>query len=339
MTPRERANQPTGRRYAAARDICLLLVLSIAVYKVLLQIHAVNFEYLASLAQDVLHGNAYWRAYQNRLLAPGAVYLISLAGISYAAAYKIFILLSVTAQNLLFFGLLRRLGVVPGRALTWTAIYSLLFVLVQDQWFYPWDLVDALVFTLFAYGVFTAQPLSFFLCLFGVEIFNRESALFIALYIIIDAFDFASITRFRLQSRLKLVVGSLLLAGGMIYTKLIRDALFVINPRGMLDSSHALLGNHITFFHNIKMILFSNLFTTDIVNSAFILGTVCYWLFFILDYTDTGIKALLIYLAMTVNIAIFGDINETRMYIILLPFILFLIAVPERLTAEHIRTP
>ncbi len=305
--------------------LLLILFLSIAVYRILLQIHAPNFEYLSTLASDVLDGHAYWRAYQNRLLGPSAIQLISLAaGISFTAAYRVFILATVLLQNLLLYSLLRKKTVSPGKALLSTAMYCLLFLLVQDQWFYPWDLIDGLVFTLFAYGIFTSRPIYFFLLLFFLEIFNRESALFIALYLIIDGLDFTSIRSFTFQSRVKTITGILLLAGGLVYTKWIRDFLFISNPNGTLDEAHALLGNHISFFHNIKMVLFSNLFTPDIVNSAFIIGTMLYWLFSIFKFTDAGIKAFLIYSAMTLNILIFGDINETRMYIILLPFVLLL---------------
>ena len=92
----------------------------------------------------------------------------------------------------------------------------------------------------------------------------------------------------------------------------------------MDDKAHELIGNHIYFSENLKNLFYHNMFTINIINSAFILGTVAYVIYFIKRYSDAQIKAALVYLTLVINIIVFGLINETRMYFILFPFIIFI---------------
>lgn len=306
--------------------VCTLMIffVSVAVFKVLMQIHAAHFESLSQATYGVLEGKPHWIAYQNRLLGPFMVYLISKLGCSYLFAFKIFILLMVALQNFLLFFLLRKLHIPSRNALTLVAIYSFSFLLVQHRWFYAWDCIDAMVFTLFAYGVFQAKSIQYFVLLFCMGILNRETALFIALYIIIDAFHFEPIKyRLYLVSKIKLAIGGFLILFGIIYTKVIRDYLFISRPDNTPDTAHELIGNHILLISNLKSLFFYNLFSTDIINTVFILGTTGSMIHYIKLYTDAQIKALLVYYAIVANIIFFGFINETRMYIILLPFLIF----------------
>jgi hypothetical protein len=126
-----------------------------------------------------------------------------------------------------------------------------------------------------------------------------------------------------LASRSKLVIGSLLTLGGIVYTKLIRDYLFISQPNGFNNSAHAQIGNQIHFSKNIPDLFFNNLTSIHILNSIFILGSVAYLVYFIKQYKDRQIKAFVVFIILVVNILIFGLINETRMYIILIPFLIF----------------
>ncbi len=315
----------------------LIIFISIAVYKVLMQIHAVNFELLSGAAHGVLDGKPHWKAYQNRILGPYCVYFISMMGISYSSAMKIYILLMIILQNILFFSLIQKTRTSLGNSLAWVIIYSFFFILVQHRWFYTWDNIDAIIFTLFTYGIFKSKPMCYFVILFCVGILNRETALFIALYIAIDSFHFKSITKFYLISTKKLITGGCLILFGIIYTKAIRDFLFIGNPDAFSVKHHELMDNHIYFSKNIEELFYNNIFTVNIINSAFILGSIIYFMYSIKSYVDSQIKALLIYCVIVTNILIFGLINETRTYIILIPFIVFLIISKENLTFTSIQ--
>ncbi len=126
-----------------------------------------------------------------------------------------------------------------------------------------------------------------------------------------------------MESKEKLIIGCCLIIYGLIYTKSIRDYLFISRPNGLLDKSHEMIGNHIYLFQNFYNLFFNNFFTINIINSVFILGSAIYFMCFFWSSSDSQIKALIVYCAIITNILIFGLVNETRMYIILIPFIIF----------------
>jgi hypothetical protein len=299
-----------------------LLFISLCVYKVIAQIYSPYWQDLSDTASGVLTGHPLWIAYQNRLLGPYLVHLISAIGISNVSAIKLFTLLSITIQNLVLYGLLTKSGVSYNRLLSYIIFYSFIFICIQDYGFYTWDSIDAILFTFFAWGIFQGKSTTYFIFLFLVAIINRESALFISLYLIIDSFQIHNV-KIHFSSKSKLAIGSLLTIGGIIYTKLIRDYLFISRPNGLLDTANARTGNQIHFLKNILDIFFNNLTSINILNSIFIIGSVIYLVYFIKYYTDRQIKAFAMFIILIVNIMIFGGINETRMYIILIPFLIF----------------
>lgn len=305
----------------------ILLFISLSVYKVIAQIYSPYWQDLADTANGVVTGHPQWIAYQNRLLGPYLVHFISGLGISNISAVKVFTLLAVAIQNFVLFGVLAKAGVSCNKSLTYVVVYSFILLLFQDYGFYTWDSIDAILFTVFAWGIFQGRPVIYFVLLFLAAIFNRESALFISLYLMLDSFAFnvkdLSKVRISLTSRSKLAIGSLLTIGGVMYTKLIRDYLFISQPNGFSDSTHAQIGNHFHFQKNILDLFFNNLTSLNILNSIFILGSIIFIVYFIKLYTDRQLKAFAVFIILVVNILIFGLINETRMYIILVPFLIF----------------
>jgi len=274
------------------------------------------------VANGVFTGHPQWIAYQNRLMGPYLVQFISGFGISNISAVKVFTLLTITIQNLVLFALLVKSGISYSKALSYIVFYSFAFVCLQDYGFYTWDSIEAILFTLFAWGILQGKSMSYFIFLFLAAIFNRESALFISLYLMFDSFQINKM-KVHLESRSKLLVGSFLMIAGIIYTKLIRDYLFISQPDGFKDSVHAQIGNHIHLQTNLTDLFINNLTSIHILNTIFILGSVFYLAYFIKQYNDRQLKALAVFLVLVINILIFGVINETRMYIILVPFLIF----------------
>ena len=187
------------------------------------------------------------------------------------------ILSMVFLHNVLLFFLIRQMNVKRRESLVWIMLYSFAFILVQHYWFYTWDSIDAIIFTLFAWGIFKTKSVYYFIALFFVALLNRESALFIALYIAIDAFNFKSAKNFYFVSLKKLLVGTFLILLGLVYTKAIRHYLFVSKPDGQPDTSHELIGNHIYLSQNLYNLFFYNAYSTDIINSVFIITSVLYF--------------------------------------------------------------
>lgn len=301
----------------------IIVLLSAVTYKILTFIDRHHFDSIVEAAYSVIDGVT-WRAYQNRLLGPYTAYAISLLGISYTSALKIYIFALLVLQNSVLFILLRKTALSTQQSFGWLTLYTLVFLFLQKPWFYAWDSIDLIVFTLFAYGIFKTKGTTYFIGLFLIGLMNRESALFIALYIIIDAFYFNPIYKPQLQSSKKLLIGIVLLISGALYTKIIRDTLFTKEPNAFLDLPNKLIGNHIYLFRNLQDLFVTNLSNGNIVNSIFILLSSLYFLSFFKQKSQQTTKALFIYFIILGSTLTFGLVNETRVYLILLPLMIFL---------------
>ena len=138
----------------------------------------------------LLAGHPYWKAYQNRLLGPVVVSTTARwTGLPTANVYQGFCFVTLCVANALAGSLLRRPGGPPGSAWGYGIAYAGLFVAFQDSlWLYLWDYVDLATLLLFAWAVVVGEwSLWLFALLFVVELANRESAEFIALWLVLDS--------------------------------------------------------------------------------------------------------------------------------------------------------
>lgn len=311
--------------------ILLVLGLSLAVFK--LSTYSIShWEKLPDAVYGIITGRPHWRAYSNRLLGPYAVYLISLFGLDFDKALELFYFLLLSAQNVLLFILLaRHWKTAYGEAFKYVVYFSFLFLLIQDSYTYPWDYIDALIFTGFAWGIFRQKSSGYFVLLFLVELLNRETALFVALYLILDSFQFERrpsgwlphISR-RTGSTGKLVLGGSLLLSGALYIKWVRDWLFIESSLARVgdDLGNQLFGNHNHLIDNIRDLFSKNFTSLDSVNSLFFFGLILYLLFLFPRFLDYHYKAFLTVGLLSVAILISGRVNETRMLTVLIPFFL-----------------
>ncbi len=203
--------------------------------------------------------------------------------------------------------------------------------MLQDRhWLYPWDFLDIVIFSGLACCMWTTRRVLPLGLLFFAALLNRETALFIALWIILDGFGFISPQGWftlNVVSRWKVAIGTLLLVGGAAITKIVRDSLFVTShyPGTGLDEAHALLGNHIYFGRNLAAFFIGNLMSLDYAFvTALIVGLVLLlarrW-----KRTDHQVRVTVLLLVMLANVFVFGLINETRMFLIFIPFILLML--------------
>jgi hypothetical protein len=305
----------------------LIAVISLAVYQVIRLLYALHWEELTNIALGVVARTPDWIAYQNRILAPYLIYFISTLGISYTSALKIFILFAVLFQNFLWYVLLKKANISAEKILTIILVYSFIFLCIQEYNLYTWDYLDIAMATLLAWGIFQQKSIPYFIVLFFIFIFNRESALFIGVYLILDGFDFSNVDNFKwrisLKSKGKLFTGTLLVILGVMMVVVLRKMLFIIQASGFTDSKHELVGNHFRLFANLADLFIHNFSSFQFMNSLFLLGSTGYALSFVARSNDAQLKAIIIFLLMVVSILAFGAVNETRLYSILLPFLIF----------------
>lgn len=312
--------------------VFLVLALSFAVFK-LTTYSISHYEDLPEAVYGIITRRPHWRAYSNRLLGPYLVYFISIFGFKFDKALEIFNFLMLSVQNLALFTLLSLYWKTSYRgAFRYVIYFSFLFIILQDKYSYPWDYIDLVVFTFFVWGIFHKNSLKYFVFLFLVELLNRETSLFIPLYLIIDSVKFISnehsffphLSHYA-KSKTNFWVGSFLLAGGAIYTKIIRNMLFIESSltRVGKDMENKLLGNHNHLIDNIKDLFFYNFTSLESVNSLFIFGFIIYLLLLFPQFKDRHYKAFSIAFMLFISILITGRVNETRILMVLIPFVLF----------------
>jgi hypothetical protein len=314
--------------------ILLVLFISAVVFKVSTY-RITRWDKLPDAAYGIIEGRPHWRAYSNRLLGPYSVYFISqLGGISFEKSLEIFYFLLLSAQNLILFSLISsdtRHSYQKG--LEYTIYHSFLFISMQDYYSYTWDYIDLLVFTLFAWGILKNKSTIYFVFLFFIELSNREIAILIAFYLMLDSFRlFEGIleSRPKIQltpiDRTKFFIGSGLLVAGAAYIKIIRDVLFIESSLGHVgdDVEHLLIGNHFQLWDNIRSLFIDNFSSMNFINSLFIFAILVYFLAVLPKFDQRLFKTFIILLSILVSILVFGLINETRMFILTIPFLLLM---------------
>lgn len=309
----------------------LVLLISLVVFQIT-SFRIIHWDELSDVAYGVIIGRPHWRAYSNRLLGPYMVYLISLFGVEFDEALEIFNFALIWIQNLVLFNLVSRREKSHGIGFRYVVFFSLLLIILQDYYVYTWDYIDVVIFTLFVWGIFQARPARFFVPLFLVELLNREIAIVISFYLILDAFDFCRRGKnllpritFNPKKKRQAALGAGLTVAGVVYTKIIRDLLFIESSLERVgnDLENKLIGNHIHFLDNIKDLFVNNFKSLEVVNTLFFIGLILYLVLLLPKFSPLHYKASIVVVLMLVSILIFGRVNEVRMLISVIPFVLF----------------
>jgi hypothetical protein len=296
--------------------------LALCTLKLFFALHKPGFDDLIAATKGVVSGRPHWIAYQNRILGPYLVLAITKLGLSFRYALILFDSVLLIAQSWLLVYLFGQFKLQNSTRLLFLVIFLFSFLALHNYWFYPWDSIDLIVFTFFSYGVAKEFPVKYFVGLFIVAIFNRESALFIALYILLEGIN-VNTTAMKVNIiPKKLIVGITLLICGVLITHFLRISLFISQAEGMPPDNPA--ENQLNFSQNIYDLLIGNFTNSNFIVSVGIFSLLCILVSNMKSYNTAQMKSAVMVLILTVNIFIFGLINETRMFLILLPFIFFI---------------
>jgi hypothetical protein len=317
----------------------LATFIAICGYKILILTHLQNTKGIVAGDYGVIEGKPYWLADQNRLLGPYLVFGIStLFGISFKVAWAVYHAFILEIFCILIFWILRREGLSPKDSISYLIYVMFAFLALQFYWFFTWDSIDLILFTIFAYGIIKSYSISFFLVLFFIGILNRESALFIGIYLMLDSLQFTKKKGGYLPKFVnpkKLIIGLCIIISGIVYTRFIRNLLFVDNSDRYPATITSLAGNHFNLFKNLKNIFFYNFNTNYLQDHLYYFVSISFVsisMTFPLAYffasnkhmNNQQIKLYLMSLIILANIMIFGIVSESRLYLILIPFFLFL---------------
>ena len=302
----------------------IIILISICTFKVINTHSIPNNDFSIKVTLSVLNGDPDWIAFQNRLLGPYIILLISKFGFSVMTSWKIFTSFFILLQNFILFNIFIKEKKSTQESITGLIIFSFFFLVMQHYCFYPWDSIDLIIFTLFSYWIIKERHINYFILLFFVSIFNRETALFLPLYLIISSLNLEKKKPYlHCLNFKKLCIGITLFVSGVIYIKSVRYILFNINSETHLDNLN-LIGNRIHFFENLNYIFIKNILSTNIIFSTFIIFSLIFFSFFIKKLNRGYLNCYLIFFLISLNIIIFGYFNESRMLLILIPFVIFL---------------
>jgi hypothetical protein len=343
--------------------IAVLAVLAISLneYQIFYQIHTVAGKELIEVSRGVLDRHPPWRAFQARLLGPlsfagfeaamewirttsPAVYsvferIFSLPDTRDLAILNGFVAGMVVAKDFLCFVLLLRYTGSLVKAAGGTILGGILFVLVSNHWLYMWDLFELIFFCYLAYVIFGEKKLTagFFL-VYILALTNRESAGFFGVWLLCYA-----AARRLVGDRTPWAeagLGIVLIVVTVLYVMVLRQALLVESTLGHEVGSawgsspihtdngaiHQALGNHllilengVTFLKNlVSTHFYVNVYVVALALHAGILARVG------MRRRDSRLVAIGAFnLILLVSILNFAALNETRLFLICVPFLVF----------------
>lgn len=317
----------------------LALLFAVAQFRLVIFVFGIHYARSVDAARGVLDGHPHWRVFQNRVLGPYMVKLLSAVFPSFDLAHVFFSIAAIAMAGFLAWRLGRRHGGDLRSALLALLVFEAAFAcLLSPPWLYAWDYLDIIVFLLFVDLVLSRARTAFFVALFCAAALNRESCLFIALWMMIDPLVGWSLGRAGLSGRERMkwprfCSGAACAVLGIVVTEALRRALLVEEigfklfgdtrmPRGagfvfnLGDNISALVSGFSGF--DLGMPFFLPLFIA-----------LCVILAILMVKKDPArcLSLALMELAMIAALLCFTLATEVRVYLELVPFIVAAVVV------------
>ncbi len=267
----------TSKLVTLARGMLLTIMGALSAWVVNI-IHISRYPIFAGDFRGILAGQPYSPAFANRRLGPWSFVALDRIFGSAEFTLSLFVYLACVALPWLGYLLSRRLGWTIKRSLGVAVALCFSFVLLQDDyWLMIWDLYDVLLFTCLAFAIFRRLTARQMIPLFIVMLLNRETALFVPLWLIIRGYlD---------RDRRTMMIAALMGIIGVIVT-----AAWRLPYMGRTGLPHV-GGNHFRPAANLRILLNGN-------NEA--------WLALVLSVT------VIILTWWTIRVAVRGRENEFR---------------------------
>lgn len=291
--------------------------------------------YIASVqaAQGVVSGFPHWRVYQNRVLGPYLIDWASQFMPSFLFAHFFFSIAALAVAGYLACQLGYRIKNVATGLLAFFVFQSAFGLVLDRNWFYIWDSIDLVVFFLFVLFVVLEKSWIWFVGLFAVAIFNRESAQFIALWLIVDplvrkALAVARGAGERLDWK-PLAAGVACAALSVWLVELLRQTLLVEEigfrqwnvPRGLIEFGPQY---HFKLFTNLDLLranAFTPSYTLPFTPLLCMLGFAGLAVAAAWRLGGKFISLAILQLGMLAGLLLFSLVYETRVFIQMLPFL------------------
>ncbi len=263
-------------------------------------------------AHDVLLGRPHWRVYQSRVLSPYLIDTLTPLFGSFLAAHVFVSIVALILAGLVAWRIGQRLADTRGAVASLLVFHASFALLLSRPWLIAWDYLDALVFLIFLDFVLSGRSWRWFVGLFAIAVFNHEIALFIPVWLVCEA-----VVR---RDRVRGVAGVVSLASGMVILESLRRLLLVqeMGPTIFLDApSHAGGSFHFRLFDNLARLAMVD--NQMLVVGVFLLGVLAIagWLAWQDPTRFLGLA--LMQVALIGSLLTFGVVQETRLYVVLIP--------------------
>ena len=309
--------------------ISLIFFISIVNYVFLHLIHDANWITLVEASFDVANRTPHWRVNQSRLMGPILLKLITLFGfISEQWALRLFMIFFVTFNNLLLAVCLSNMTNSKQKILNTLIIFNALLIISQDVWLYVWDFIDISFFIFYGFILFKDEYLKYLVPINFLHIFNRESALIMAVFFLL--LMYTKDKNFTKLFKNNYVIGLIFnLTFGVLYTYFSRKILFIrqsdYTGGGQDLENNFLGGNWVTPLYN-----YNSLYNGEtLANTLILLSLLLVFIFILKNYKSFESVQKNLSLGIVINILpvfIFGIFTETRQYfpsLVLLTYLIF----------------
>jgi len=294
------------------------IALALAQFRILYMFLGPDYPRSVMAAFGVVHGKPHWRIYQSRILGPYLVDSLTRVFPSAASAYVFVTIAVLAAAGIVAWRVGDRIAGERGSWRCLLAIHAGFAFLLAHPWLYIWDYFDLLVFMLFVLFVVEKRPTWWFVALCLIGMLNHEIAMFIGLWLVVDG----------VMKRAWLRAGSgvACVVAGLVMIELLRRSLLVeeLGPKLFIDApkdvgksfyfalGHNLYDAYLIFMHWDYRLLFL------IVMFVIAIPFVAWWVF--KRYPEWR-SLVIVQVLMLGSLVTFGLLIETRVYIVLVPFL------------------
>jgi hypothetical protein len=285
--------------------------------------------FTAKTSLDITTGHPLWKNFQGRVLAPYAIKALSFGSLDYyEVAYLCFQIVTLAVAAFLCWRLGRKYGGSNQSALFALMLFVMCFAfLLSPPLLYSWDFVDIIIFIVFLDLALSGFSLPWFLGLFAIAIWNRESAYFIALWLILDPLiRFLYQRQYNLQKTPidshRIIAGIICVAAGFIIAESLRRNLLV-EETGVRVIPDSIPGRsyYISLLRNIEFLTHPMSNPRFWIVIPFLAVVVSLGTKFVRLDPQRNLGIYLVELSILVALFIFGLFDELRDCLIFVPFV------------------
>lgn len=309
-------------------QIFIAAFLALAQYRLILLVFGNDYGRLIAATQGIVDGYPHWVIYQSRILGPYFIKLIAQLTGHFAIAYLLFVWITFFITG---YWVLRLMARLVEKTFAWTVFFvfqTVIAALISNTWFYPWDGIGLIIYTVFIYFALNHKSYLWLVALFSVALFNRESAFYIAFYMIISP-----IVNVFLNSKAtprtdwSMILSGLLCAAiGFSVISALRRVLLIkeIGPElwGLPDFADKQA--HIQITENIQFIqdaIHLNNASADLFVPAMFLFILILLINLAVRYPQRWLALCITHLVLLVSLLVFAVLRETRIFFEFVPFI------------------